>query len=171
MILLVSPFTGSRLASAQTDLDQNGEADWKFILLDQATPSKMYQSGMYKVSLTLQNKGNQTWKRDELVFVSYHWLNEKSEFVVFDGLRTRLTSDVPPEGTITVKADIKAPAVKGNYKVQWDMVIERKAWFSDLNPNSRFIMDVHIQKNIMKYVWMAVYIALLIVLVKILRRK
>jgi hypothetical protein len=47
-----------------------------------------------------------------------------------DGLRTLLPSAVPPCGTVILQANVKAQAAAGAYQIQWDMLLEGTAWFS-----------------------------------------
>ncbi|GFN32790.1 NBR1-Ig-like domain-containing protein [Paenibacillus xylaniclasticus] len=140
-------------------------------LLEQHTPKRMIGAGMYKVSITLQNDGKTVWKQDELLFLSYHWLNEDQSVHVWDGLRTKLPHDVEPGEQITVKADVKAPGEGGNYFLQWDMVYEGAAWFGDTNPESLQSVSVHVYGKWFKYVWIGGCLLVLVLLVRLLKRK
>src|SRR3989442_7436506 len=52
------------------------------------------------------------------------------ETVIWDGLRTKLPTDVPPGGSVTLQAALAYPASGGSYLLRWDMVQEGVAWFS-----------------------------------------
>jgi hypothetical protein len=65
------------------------------------------------------------------VHLSYHWLDQKRQPVVYDGLRTQLPSDLNPGESLTLKAAIQAPDKAGEYVLHMTLVQEGVAWFSD----------------------------------------
>jgi SpoIID/LytB domain protein len=89
------------------------------------------------VPVTISNLGTETWAAagPNPVDLSYHWMDLSGKAVVWDGARTKLTSDVPPTGTQQLNASITAPASPGPYVLQIALVKEGVAW---LNPSAGF---------------------------------
>lgn len=81
---------------------------------------------------TLHNNSNFTWKAAgaDPVTLSYHWLTAGGRVVQWEGLRTRLPSDVRPGQSVTVQAQVAIPVEQGAYVLRWDLVHEGVTWFS-----------------------------------------
>ena len=71
------------------------------------------------------------------VYLSYHWYNNKSEPVVWEGIRTPLEIDIDKEFTQDI--NVRTPDKKGTYTLVVDVVQDRK-WF-----NSNAIAEVTIK--------------------------
>jgi N-acetylmuramoyl-L-alanine amidase-like protein len=84
------------------------------------------------VPITLGNTSNFNWPAAGAnpVTLSYHWINSAGKTVVWDGLRTKLTADVPPGQLTQVQADLAFPSAPGTYTLRWDLVQEGVSWFS-----------------------------------------
>lgn len=65
-----------------------------------------------------------------IVQLAYHWYDAVGERVIWDGLRTPLSRDVPAGETIPLDALVIAPQKAGEYFFEWDLVDEAVAWFS-----------------------------------------
>jgi hypothetical protein len=81
------------------------------------------------VPLEVENAGSLAWR--DGIFVAYHWLDDRGNPIVWDGIRTA----VPPLGPgerATVRAGLRAPIPPGRYRLAFDLVAERRAWFSEL---------------------------------------
>lgn len=79
---------------------------------------------------TVENVGAATWRED--VFASYHWLDERGNPIVWDGLRTPLPARVPPGGRAEVEIGVRGPIPPGRYRLGLDLVAEHRAWFEEL---------------------------------------
>jgi hypothetical protein len=84
------------------------------------------------VPITVKNTGNFTWSAAGAnpVDLSYHWMDSAGRTVVWDGVRTRLTSDLAPGTSATLQAAITFPTGTGTYTLKWDLVEEGVSWFS-----------------------------------------
>ncbi|TMG40149.1 MAG: hypothetical protein E6H94_04390 [Chloroflexi bacterium] len=84
------------------------------------------------VPITLTNTSNFTWSAAGMnpVTLSYHWADTGGRTVVWDGARTKLLADVPPQGTAQLAANIVFPSKAGTYLLRWDLVQEGVSWFS-----------------------------------------
>jgi len=81
------------------------------------------------------NRSEQLWLGSVFypIKLSYHWLDNAGEMVVFDGCRTELPAGgVSPWQTVLAKVSVVAPAKKGSYKLVVSLVQESYAWFDEL---------------------------------------
>jgi hypothetical protein len=77
----------------------------------------------------LENAGTVTWR--DGVRLAYHWLDDRGNPIVWDGLRTPLPELAPGERA-TVDARVRAPIPPGRYRFALDVVAEHRAWLSEL---------------------------------------
>jgi hypothetical protein len=77
----------------------------------------------------LENTGTIAW--NETVLLSYHWLDTRDNPIVWDGYRTPLPPVAPGE-RLTVEARVRAPLPPGRYRFSPDLVVEHRAWASEL---------------------------------------
>ncbi|HVR89168.1 MAG TPA: N-acetylmuramoyl-L-alanine amidase [Candidatus Limnocylindria bacterium] len=87
------------------------------------------------VPIAVTNTGNFVWNAagPTPVDLGYHWYDSAGKAVVWDGLRTKLPSDVAPGATQTLQAQLQFPTAPGAYTLKWDLVQEGVAWFSSQN--------------------------------------
>jgi phosphoglycerol transferase MdoB-like AlkP superfamily enzyme len=85
--------------------------------------------------LAIRNQGAATWPAGDRFTVASHWLGQDGEPVVWDGVRTPLPRAVAPGGELTLEVAVLAPQQPGRYRLQWDMVHEGVAWFSERDPS------------------------------------
>jgi hypothetical protein len=81
------------------------------------------------VPVELENAGALTW--GDGIFVAYHWLDDRDNPIVWDGVRTAVPPLAPGERA-TVDAVLRAPIPPGRYRLAFDLVAERRAWLSEL---------------------------------------
>ena len=74
---------------------------------------------------------------DKGLFASYHILDTKGVVLVFDGVRTPITDDVPPGGEVVVVLKAQAPEKPGRYQIQPDVVQETVVWFGVAAPSKK----------------------------------
>ncbi len=88
------------------------------------------QAGAISVArVELENTGTVPWRDD--IRLAYHWLDDRDNPIVWDGLRTGLPRVAPGERA-TVEARVRAPIPPGRYRFALDLVAEFRAWFSEL---------------------------------------
>ena len=88
------------------------------------------QSGAVSVArVELENTGTVPWRDD--IRLAYHWLDDRDNPIVWDGLRTELPPIAPGE-SVNVEAPVRAPIPPGRYRFALDLVAEFRAWFSEL---------------------------------------
>jgi hypothetical protein len=81
------------------------------------------------VTLELENAGSVGWR--DGIFASYHWLDDRENPIVWDGIRTPVPHLAPGERA-TVDVALRAPIPPGRYRLAFDVVAERRAWLSEL---------------------------------------
>src|SRR5829696_8101660 len=79
--------------------------------------------------LTVVNAGDTPWRGDRFT-VSYHWLDELGNAIVWDGLRTPVAAE--PGGSATVDVAVRGPIPPGHYRLSIDLVDESRFWFGEL---------------------------------------
>jgi hypothetical protein len=77
----------------------------------------------------LENAGTVCW--DGGITLGPHWLDERGNAIVWDAERVPLPPLAPGERT-TVRTLIRAPIPPGRYRIALDLVLEHRAWFSEL---------------------------------------
>jgi hypothetical protein len=76
------------------------------------------------------NAGAATWSAD--IAASYHWLDERGNAIVWDGIRTPLPRTVAPGEHVELHVAVRAPMPPGSYGFALDLVAEHRAWFAEL---------------------------------------
>ena len=84
--------------------------------------------------MVLQNAGTATWRlRGELgVKLSYHWLDDRGNAIVWDGPRVDFGGPVAPGDEIEVALRVRAPQPPGRYRLAFDLVEELRFWFAEV---------------------------------------
>jgi hypothetical protein len=78
----------------------------------------------------LENVGAAAWGGD--IAVSYHWLDERGNAIVWDGVRTALPGIVTPGDHVDIDIAVRAPMPPARYGFMLDLVAEHRAWFEEL---------------------------------------
>jgi hypothetical protein len=104
-------------------------------------PALAPQAGVVEtVRVELANAGTVPW--GDRMHLSYHWLDDRDNPIVWDGERTDVPRLTPGEQA-TVEARVRAPMPPGPYRIAFDMVAEQRAWFSQLGcPTLSIDLDV-----------------------------
>ena len=84
------------------------------------------------VPFTVVNQSNFTWSPagPNPVNLSYHWLDRAGQVLVWEGSRTRLSTEVAPGQSAALQAQVLFPTAQGQYTLRWDLVQEGVTWFS-----------------------------------------
>lgn len=87
---------------------------------------------VFDLPVLLENASGQTWVSTWFnpVNLSYHWLDQTGNILVFDGKRTPLPArEVLPGQTLTTQMKVMAPDVPGLYRLTLLPVQEKHCWF------------------------------------------
>lgn len=123
-----------------------------------STPLYLDPGQEFTSKVAVKNTGYLLWehyKKVGRIDLGCHWINrDTGERVLWDGPRGLLPVDVNHNEQVTVEMKIKAPDKPGRYILQYDMVHEGKAWFSEqgvipleININVGQTIDKQIVKN------------------------
>lgn len=125
--VIISPTIAARFRA-------ESERTWYTVQIDVATRElSLPAAGLVSVPVTITNASVRTWPANGAtpVSVSYHWLSAtSSDMIIFDGLRTRLPTDLAPGEQVPIALQVKAPAQAGAYRLQIDLIQEKVTWFS-----------------------------------------
>lgn len=94
----------------------------------------------------VENAGTATWRTrgpKEGLFLAYHWLDERGNPIVWDGLRTPLERAVAPGEALRQELALRAPIPPGRYRLAVDLVEEHRFWLAELG-NTPFEQDVDV---------------------------
>ncbi|MER3409263.1 MAG: hypothetical protein C4306_03965 [Thermoleophilia bacterium] len=85
-------------------------------------------------ALVVENVGSAVWRKD--VLASYHWLDERGNPIVWDGLRTPFPAPVAPGQRVAIELALRMPIPPGRYRLALDLVAEGRAWLAELGSAS-----------------------------------
>jgi hypothetical protein len=80
-----------------------------------------------RVRAELENAGSAAWRGLSL---SYHWLDERGNPIVWDGLRTAVEASAGER--VAVEAPLRGPIPPGRYRLALDLVDEHRFWLAEL---------------------------------------
>jgi hypothetical protein len=99
---------------------------------------------MHQVDVSVENAGTASWRTrsaDAGLFLSYHWLDERGNPILWDGVRTAVAA--APGERIRVSASLRGPIPSGRYRLALDLVDEQRFWLAELgNHSPGFDVDV-----------------------------
>jgi hypothetical protein len=87
------------------------------------------------VTVEVENAGTAAWRTrgvEDGLFLSYHWLDERGNPIVWDGRRTPLERTVEPSTTLRQTLALRAPIPPGRYRLALDLVEEHRFWLAEL---------------------------------------
>ena len=100
-----------------------------------------------KFTLRAENRGLVAWpQRGEgpegrgAVHLGAHLLREDEEELAWDYGRADLPRDLAPGDAAPVEITLRAPAERGRYVVEFDMVAEHISWFEDFGSGTLFLI-------------------------------
>jgi hypothetical protein len=77
--------------------------------------------------VVLENAGAAPWRGLSL---SYHWLDERGNPIVWDGIRTSVQA--APGERLELEAPLRGPIPPGRYRLAFDLVDEHRFWLAEL---------------------------------------
>jgi hypothetical protein len=90
---------------------------------------------LHDVTVEAENVGSAPWRtrgHEEGLFLSYHWLDERGNPIVWDGLRTPLERPVAPGESLRATMSVRGPIPPGRYRLAVDLVEEHRFWLAEL---------------------------------------
>jgi hypothetical protein len=125
IVTLLNPVARYRLVS---ETDQS----WYRIRYEAPATVTVGVGESVSVPVRVTNAGVRTWDAagEHAFGLSYHLTRGDGELVAFEGPRAPLPHDLAPAEEALLYAIVAAPAVPGEFVVEWDMVHEGITWFS-----------------------------------------
>jgi len=120
-------------------------ARWRSWSLD-----SLKAGSLTRARLAVENAGTATWhtRGDGVgIHASYHWLDDRGNAIVWDGLRTVLAHPVAPGETVELELPVRLPVPPGRYRFALDLVDEGRFWLAELG-NPRPEEDVNVLPRI-----------------------
>jgi len=90
--------------------------------------------------VAVENAGSAAWRE---LNISYHWLDDRGNPIVWDGVRTPFLRPVAPGETLRRELAVRAPIPPGRYRLALDLVEEHRFWLAELG-NERHEEDVDV---------------------------
>jgi hypothetical protein len=90
---------------------------------------------LFHATIEVENAGSAPWRTrgdEEGLFLSYHWLDDRGNPIVWDGVRTPLERVVAPGESLTQPLAVRAPIPPGPYRFAVDFVEEHRFWLAEL---------------------------------------
>jgi hypothetical protein len=99
--------------------------------------------------VALRNAGTATWREhgDRGVRLSYHWLDDRGNPIVWDGPRVGFGDPVAPRDEVEVEFPVRAPQPPGRYRLAFDLVEEHRFWFAEVG-SAPLELDVDVRPRI-----------------------
>jgi hypothetical protein len=66
------------------------------------------------------------------VQLSYHWLDDRGNAIVWDGPRVAFERAIAPGDEVEVELVVRAPQPPGRYRLAFDLVEELRFWFAEV---------------------------------------
>lgn len=110
-------------------------------------PAQVEAGALFPIRTVVTNRSSDPWTEgagSASIHLSYHWLDEARNVVLFDGRRTDLGRTVRPGETLRVEQEIEAPPAAGSYILELDPVFEHVAWFSERNGGDTYRTPVEV---------------------------
>jgi hypothetical protein len=97
-------------------------------------------------TVELENDGGARWRTrgpEDGLFLSYHWLDERGNPILWDGVRTPLEREIQPGERLRHPLRVRGPIPPGRYRLAVDLVEEWRFWLTDLG-NAPLERDVDV---------------------------
>jgi hypothetical protein len=103
------------------------------------------------VRVALENAGSANWRSHghSGIYLSYHWLDERGNAIVWDGLRTYLPRTVSPGDELELALDVRGAVPPGRYRLALDLVAEARLWFVELG-GSALELEIAVEPRIQR---------------------
>jgi hypothetical protein len=93
---------------------------------------------LVRARVAMENAGSSRWRGLNL---SYHWLDDRGNPIVWDGLRYEVTA--APSERIERELELRGPIPPGRYRLAFDLVDEHRFWLAELG-NAPLELEVNV---------------------------
>ena len=102
---------------------------------------------LHQITVDVENAGSAPWRTrgpEDGLFLSYHWLDERGNPIVWDGVRTPLARVVAPGESLRQAVRLRGPIPPGRYRLGVDLVEEHRFWVAELG-NEQYEEEVDVR--------------------------
>ena len=87
-----------------------------------------------RARVEVENAGAASWRSqpESGVWLAYHWLDDRGNAIVWDGIRTELPGTVAPGERVALEFALRGPIPPGRYRLAVDLVDEGRVWFAEI---------------------------------------
>jgi hypothetical protein len=85
---------------------------------------------LVRARVEVENAGTAAWRAGD-VLASSHWLDERGNPIVWDGVRNELPRTVAPGEHVELELELRSPIPPGRYRLALDLVDEHRLWFAE----------------------------------------
>jgi hypothetical protein len=127
-------------------MNASGPLVARFIALERAP---VEAGALQLATVEVENAGSAAWRTrgdEDGLFLSYHWLDERGNPIVWDGVRTPLERTVEPGESLRQHVALRAPIPAGRYRLAIDLVEEHRFWLAELG-NTPLEEDVEVTRR------------------------
>ncbi|MBL7198686.1 MAG: DUF2079 domain-containing protein [Anaerolineae bacterium] len=126
------------LPDVLSDIEEYGQGFYRVEYLKAAVPTHLRAEQVFRIPLEVRNTGSQCWaSRDRLpVRLTYRWWTTEGTPLYVEALRTDLPHRVEPGHKAQLHAWLLTPSQPGEYVLEWDLVREGDAWFSQMGAST-----------------------------------
>jgi hypothetical protein len=116
-------------------LSSEGDNEWYNARFDVPEQIDVAAGEVEMVTVSVANDGELNWSSDpaNLIKLGGRWFRQVDGLRPVTEVRWPLDTRVRPGDRITMSVPLQAPAEPGLYVLQWDLIQEGVAWFSDKN--------------------------------------
>ena len=84
--------------------------------------------------IRLENAGSAAWRShgEAGVQLSYHWLDDRGNAILWDGPRTPFAQPIEPGESVELAFELGVPQPPGRYRLAFDLVEEYRFWFAEI---------------------------------------
>jgi hypothetical protein len=131
-------------ASAPDALVRFGAAGRRALIEPEAASLQVSAGTQAPVPVTVTNTSHEVFPAGKSVFgLSYHLLSEDGRELVHDNDRVWIKAPLAPNERVKLELPLDAPAERGCYQIEIDLVWEGLMWFKDVaNPTASITLFV-----------------------------
>jgi hypothetical protein len=89
--------------------------------------SPVQAGALAQARVVVENAGTAAWRN---LNVSYHWLDDRGNPIVWDGIRHSISAE--PGERIEREVQVRGPIPPGRYRLAFDLVDEDRFWLAEL---------------------------------------
>jgi len=102
---------------------------FSYEIVEHVTPEDMARDSLVTVMVKVKNTSSRPWPKKGPIKLGFYWLDMHGERVEKLEGRIPVWKDTSPGAATYFRCRVKAPGLPGSYRLMWDMIEEKVAWF------------------------------------------